>query len=84
MACRHCYSESMATFPSEVRLYLNRTRTISSPPLVPAPEIVVCLDCGFSEFVIAPGWLAAGWLRSFRPAASAGTPAAQEPMPQAF
>jgi hypothetical protein len=64
--CKKCYSEEVAAFPADIRLYMNRARTVSAAPLSPAPEIAVCLNCGFSEFVIAPGWLSAGWLRPFR------------------
>jgi len=28
----------------------------------PSPDISVCLDCGWSEFMIPHSWLAAGWL----------------------
>ncbi|HWB54777.1 MAG TPA: hypothetical protein VG722_11315 [Tepidisphaeraceae bacterium] len=35
--------------------------------MTPSPDIRVCLDCGWSEFVIPRAWLAAGWLRSLRP-----------------
>jgi hypothetical protein len=35
--------------------------------MTPSPDIHVCLDCGWSEFVIPKAWLSAGWLRSTRP-----------------
>jgi hypothetical protein len=35
--------------------------------MTPSPDIRVCLDCGWSEFVIPRAWLSAGWLRSLRP-----------------
>lgn len=66
MICMKCNSEAMTAFPADVRLYLNHSRTRSAAPLSPAPEIVVCLDCGFSQFTIAPAWLSAGWLRAFQ------------------
>lgn len=64
--CKKCNSEAMTAFPADVRLYLDQSRSRSAAPLSPAPEIAVCLDCGFSQFTIAPAWLSAGWLRSFR------------------
>jgi hypothetical protein len=35
--------------------------------MTPSPDIRVCLDCGWSEFVIPRAWLSAGWLQSLRP-----------------
>lgn len=35
--------------------------------MTPSPDIRVCLDCGWSEFIIPHAWMAAGWLRSLRP-----------------
>jgi hypothetical protein len=35
--------------------------------MTPSPDIRVCLDCGWSEFLIPGAWLSAGWLRSLRP-----------------
>jgi hypothetical protein len=64
--CRKCYSEAMTAFPADVRLYVNHSRTRSAAPLNPAPEIAVCLDCGYSQFTIAPAWLSAGWLQAFK------------------
>jgi hypothetical protein len=43
--------------------------------MTPAPEICVCIDCGWSEFSIPDEWLSAGWLGSLRgqqPAGNAG------------
>jgi hypothetical protein len=67
--CAKCHSDALATVPAEVRLYRNSLRTMSHPPITPSPEIHICLDCGWSEFSVPRAWLAAGWLRSVRPAA---------------
>jgi hypothetical protein len=71
VCCPKCDSEALASVPAEIRLYRNGPRTMSHPPMSPAPDIVVCLDCGWSEFSIPKSWLSAGWLRSLRPEAPA-------------
>ncbi len=35
--------------------------------MTPSPDVRVCLECGWSEFIIPRSWLAAGWLRSMHP-----------------
>jgi len=67
MICPKCQSTALSVIPAEVRLYRNSLRTLSHPPMNPSPDIRVCLDCGWSEFVIPRAWLSAGWLRSLRP-----------------
>ena len=67
MMCPNCQSAALSLVPAEVRLYRNSPRTLSHPPMTPSPNIRVCLDCGWSEFVIPRAWLSAGWLRSLRP-----------------
>jgi len=66
--CSNCHSDAIALVPAEVRLFRNPLRILAHPPMTPSPDIHVCLDCGFSEFSIPRQWLAAGWLRSLRPA----------------
>jgi hypothetical protein len=70
MICTKCQSTSLSVIPAEVRLYRNAPRTLSHPPMTPSPDILVCLDCGWSEFSIPRSWLTAGWLRPMRPTAS--------------
>ena len=66
MACPKCESEALTIVPAEVRLYRNRPRTLSHPPMNPPPDILVCTDCGYAEFSIPRSWIAAGWLGSAR------------------
>jgi hypothetical protein len=68
MVCPKCQSAALSTIPAEVRLYRNSPRTLSHPPMTPSPDILVCLDCGWSEFSIPRSWLSAGWLAGMRPA----------------
>lgn len=67
MVCLKCQSTALTLIPAEIRLYRNSPRTLSHPPMTPSPDILVCLDCGWSEFSIPHSWLSAGWLRSLRP-----------------
>ena len=67
MGCPKCQSVALSLIPAEIRLYRNYPRTLSHPPMTPSPDILVCLDCGWSEFSIPPSWLSAGWLQSLRP-----------------
>ena len=69
MNCPKCQSSSISLIPAEIRLYRTTSRVLSHPPMSPSPDISVCLDCGWSEFLIPPSWLAAGWLRPPRPIA---------------
>lgn len=64
VTCRKCHSEACTVYPADVRIYLNGSRTLSAPPITPAPKILVCLECGWSEFSVDPTWLAARWLRA--------------------
>ncbi len=32
----------------------------------PQPDVHICLDCGFSEFLVPEKWLLAGWLQPAR------------------
>jgi hypothetical protein len=66
MVCPKCQSESLTEIPAEVRLYRNKMRSTCHPPMTPNPDVLVCLDCGWSEFSIPGAWLSAGWLRSLR------------------
>jgi len=66
MVCPKCQSGSVSIVPAEIRLYRNRPRTMSHPPVSPSPDVRVCLDCGWSEFSIPRTWLSAGWLQSLR------------------
>lgn len=67
MVCPKCQSSSLSEVPAEIRLYRNRPRTLSHPPLSPYPDVLICLDCGFAEFSVPQAWLSAGWIRKDTP-----------------
>jgi hypothetical protein len=37
--------------------------------MTPCPDVQICLDCGWSQFVVPRSWLSAGWVRPMRPQA---------------
>jgi len=49
MSCRLCTSENQSRFPTEIAIHLPR---LSTPHVFLFPNVVVCMDCGFTEFVI--------------------------------
>ena len=67
--CKQCQSENCAVFPADVRIYLNGARSFSAPPINPAPNVVICMECGWSEFLTPLSWLSARWLRPIQPPA---------------
>jgi hypothetical protein len=63
MACK-CGSEKQRAFPADVKIYFDAGATA-----VPSPfrlDVLMCLDCGLSEFTVPDGW---NELQAFRRAA---------------
>ena len=53
MACKVCLSENQRTFRTEMNVHFSGRDGLEKPTVWAFPEILVCLDCGFSEFVVA-------------------------------
>lgn len=49
MCCRLCNSEKQSKFATEIAIHLPG---LSTPHAFLFPKILVCLDCGFTEFSI--------------------------------
>jgi hypothetical protein len=49
MSCRVCASENQSGFPTEIAIHL---AGLSTPHVFLFPQVVVCMDCGFTEFSI--------------------------------
>ncbi len=54
MHCLSCASRRQAELTAEINLHLRGREHLDHPSLLTFPEVVVCLDCGFSRFTI-PG-----------------------------
>jgi hypothetical protein len=53
MSCWWCQSETQGTFASEVWIQRAGHRDLTKPAVCVFSGLVVCLDCGFTEFRIA-------------------------------
>ena len=53
MACKVCGSRRQEGFSSEVNIHPPRgLEYLNSPCVFAFPQLLVCLDCGFTEFVL--------------------------------
>jgi hypothetical protein len=49
MSCKRCSSENQSRFPTEIAIHLPG---LTTPHILLSPLLLVCLDCGFTEFSI--------------------------------
>jgi hypothetical protein len=52
MACKSCKSENQSTFNGEIAIHFPGLKGLNMPIVWVFPKLVVCLDCGFAEFVV--------------------------------
>ena len=52
MSCPSCKSSNQAEFPTEINIHFADLQNVDKPSLFAFPKILVCLDCGFSCFVL--------------------------------
>jgi len=52
VACKLCSSENQSTFNAEMNVHFSGREGWEKPTVWAFPRILVCLDCGFSEFVV--------------------------------
>jgi hypothetical protein len=50
MPCKSCQSENQRSFNSEINLHFPGLRGLDQPVMLVFPQLLVCLDCGFTEF----------------------------------
>jgi hypothetical protein len=50
MYCALCESSNQAEFPTEMNIHFRGLRNIDKPVVLVFPNVLVCLDCGFSTF----------------------------------
>jgi hypothetical protein len=52
MSCTRCLSLHQTALNSEINLHFRGLPNLGEPGLFVFPQVLVCLDCGLSEFVI--------------------------------
>ena len=52
MACKSCESENESNFNAEIGIHFLGLKGLNKPIVWVFPKLVVCLNCGFTEFVI--------------------------------
>lgn len=52
MRCAECMSANQVEFPTEMAMHFPRGKNLVKPPVLVFPKVLVCLDCGFSEFTV--------------------------------
>jgi hypothetical protein len=52
MSCKSCKSKNQSIFDGEIGVHFPGRDGLNRPLVFVFPQLVVCLDCGFTEFVI--------------------------------
>lgn len=50
--CKSCQSDKESTFNGEIALHFPGLEGLHRPTVLVFPTVIVCLDCGFSEFIV--------------------------------
>ena len=50
--CKACHSSRHSSFTAEVAIHFPGLRGLNKPVVLTFPKLEVCLQCGFTEFVI--------------------------------
>jgi hypothetical protein len=57
MTCKRCPSDKQKAFNGEIALHFPRLEGLDQPIVWVFQETIVCLHCGFSEFIVPEGEL---------------------------
>jgi hypothetical protein len=52
MSCRACLSGNQRRLSSEMNIHFPGMKGLDKPTVWAFPELLVCLDCGFTEFQV--------------------------------
>ena len=52
MSCKSCQADQQSTFPAEINIHFPGQKNLTKPSVWAFPKLLVCLNCGFTEFVL--------------------------------
>jgi hypothetical protein len=52
MTCRSCTSDNNLRFSAEINVHFGGWEGLKKPGVLVFPKLLVCMDCGFTEFAI--------------------------------
>jgi hypothetical protein len=52
MSCKSCKSENQRNLDGEIGIHFPGRKGLDKPLVLVFPKLVICLDCGFTEFAI--------------------------------
>jgi hypothetical protein len=52
MSCSFCASGNLAKLAAEINIHLLGLKNLDKPSVLIFPMLLVCLDCGFSQFTV--------------------------------
>jgi len=53
MQCLSCHSSKQSVFPSELNIHFPGFEGLDRPTVWAFPQLLVCLDCGFTQFTLS-------------------------------
>jgi hypothetical protein len=53
MKCLSCHSSNQSLFPAEVNIHFPGIENCDRPTVWAFPQLLVCLDCGFTQFTLS-------------------------------
>jgi hypothetical protein len=57
MNCVSCQSKNLAEFTAEISIHFHGLHNVGDPDVMVFPKLLVCLDCGSSQFSLPEGEL---------------------------
>jgi len=52
MSCRSCQSQNQRNLNGEIAIHFHGLKGLDKPIVWVFPKLLVCLDCGFTEFAV--------------------------------